>query len=402
MESRLRAPFRFQSLLVIAGCTFSLGACKVDTGGSMSTDSFGEVTGDDTNAGEEASTGGDSDCPDDGCLDIVGGSGQDGGEGTGGDCDAPVHTPCDDGDADLLNALGLNCPDEGQYEVGSWGSGMAFGTLTGYGDTGAFTPTEGSRFAVIGSGRVADLPNYVDPLDPNAMVFDNCSSDLGAFDPGNDLPLPIVASDVGAVTCTEDMSLIGTGDCSNTLQQQFLPPGTDTPAPANDYTELRFTATVPGGATSLSYDFAFLSHEYPGFWQSTFNDMYIGWLESETWTGNISFDENGAPITVNAGFMDYLDADSSAFDIMSGNEIPHPDCPPGANCSAPELHGTCMQGHGATRWLTTTAPVNPGTEITLVFAIMDLSDSVLDSYVFLDNFQWGCIDGMPPTTIPID
>jgi hypothetical protein len=174
------------------------------------------------------------------------------------------------------------------------------------------------------------------------------------------------------------------------------------PVPANDYTELRFTATVPEGATSLSYDFAFMSFEYPGFWQSAYNDMYIGWLESENWTGNISFDENGNPITVNAGFMDYLDADASAFDPVTGMEIQHPDCPVGANCSAPEIKGTCMEGHGATRWLTTTATVEPGEEITLVFAVMDLSDSVLDSYVFLDNFQWGCVGGEPPTTIPID
>ena len=28
-------------------------------------------------------------------------------------------------------------------------------------------------------------------------------------------------------------------------------------------------------------------------------------------------------------------------------------------------------------------------------------DSVLDSFVFLDNFRWGCEGGLPPTTIPI-
>ena len=63
---------------------------------------------------------------------------------------------------------------------------------------------------------------------------------------------------------------------------------------------------------------------------------------------------------------------------------------------------TCMDGHGATRWLTTQATVVPGEDITVVFAIFDMGDSVLDSYVFLDNFLWGCEGGNPPSTTPID
>ena len=43
-----------------------------------------------------------------------------------------------------------------------------------------------------------------------------------------------------------------------------------------------------------------------------------------------------------------------------------------------------------------------GWGITVVFAIMDLGDSILDSYVFLDNFLWGCEGGSPPSTVPID
>jgi hypothetical protein len=37
---------------------------------------------------------------------------------------------------------------------------------------------------------------------------------------------------------------------------------------------------------------------------------------------------------------------------------------------------------------------------TLVLAIFDLSDPNLDSYVFLDNFLWGCDGDHPPSTIP--
>jgi hypothetical protein len=107
--------------------------------------------------------------------------------------------------------------------------------------------------------------------------------------------------------------------------------------------------------------------------------MYVGWLESERWTGNVSFDGSGNPISLNASFLDFRDDASNL----------------------PELAGTCMRGHAATTWLTTTAPVTPGEEITVVFAIFDLSDSILDSYVLLDNFQWGCVGTDKPETIPV-
>jgi hypothetical protein len=104
--------------------------------------------------------------------------------------------------------------------------------------------------------------------------------------------------------------------------------------------------------------------------------MYIGWLESELWTGNISFDTQGNPISLNAGFLDFKD---------DGGNLP-------------EFDNTCMKQHAGTNWLTTTAGVAPGEHITVVFAIFDLSDSILDSYAFIDNFQWGCDPtGMPST-----
>jgi hypothetical protein len=43
---------------------------------------------------------------------------------------------------------------------------------------------------------------------------------------------------------------------------------------------------------------------------------------------------------------------------------------------------------GSTGWLTTTAPVNPGEEITLHFSIWDTGDHAWDSTVLMDNFRW--------------
>lgn len=49
-----------------------------------------------------------------------------------------------------------------------------------------------------------------------------------------------------------------------------------------------------------------------------------------------------------------------------------------------------MRYGAGTPWLTSTAEVVPGDAIELVFAIFDLNDVNLYSFVFLDNFRWLC------------
>jgi hypothetical protein len=248
-----------------------------------------------------------------------------------------------------------------------------------FGNTSTFDPREGTSYAVIGTGLLGDLDNTTPNGDNNANPT-QCNDDIGNYDMGGSLPAPLRVNDVGG-DCQANPALIGTGDCSNTVQAQFnqgLSPQGSQPG-ANDYVEMRFEVDVPGDVTSFSYDFAFFSTEYPYYYNSNFNDMYVGWLESEEWTGNISFDQNGNPISLNAGFLSITDD--------AGN--------------APELAGTCMRQHASTGWLTTTAGVTPGEHVTVVFAVFDLGDSILDSYVFLDNFQWGCEpSGEPPSTEP--
>lgn len=288
-------------------------------------------------------------------------------------CTIPEHVPCDNGTNDPFRAMGLNCPGELQVQSSTSGNPGAIGIRYVFGQGGTFNPREGAAYAVIGSGLVADLNNETPLFDSNSGPT-HCNDDLGNYDPGNNLPAPLKKNNV-AGDCTQNPALLGTGDCSNTIQDQFQNWG------ANDYTELRFTVTVPPDVTSFSYDFAFFSTEYPVYYGSQFNDLYIGWLESELWTGNISFDQQGNPISLNAGFLEFKD------DPTGQNPIP-------------QFQGTCMRQHAGTNWLQTTAGVVGGETITVVFAIMDISDSILDSYVFLDNFQWGCVPTGKPSTEP--
>jgi hypothetical protein len=211
-------------------------------------------------------------------------------------------------------------------------------------------------------------------------------------------PMDVRKVDNTGTDCWEDPSLVGTGDCSNTLWEPWL----EKEGQAWDYTELRMKTEVPEGIDGLQFDFAFFSMEYPRYFLhddpagegdfdepgDLLNDMFVAWLESERWTGNISFDRDGNPISVKTVLFDYKDA-----------EVPGLPCVPGPICNAEQLTGFAAENHGGTKWLTTSAPVQPGEEITLIFALFDNQHASFDSMVILDHFEWTC-SGAPPFTAP--
>jgi len=286
-------------------------------------------------------------------------------------CEVANHSPCDNDGSDPLAAIGLNCP--GEWSVsGSWqGDPIGMDVLSSWGQGNTYTPREGSNFLVLSSG---DLGEKFDvPETPGDAAF-HCNGNhmLDGMDTTK-FPPPIVAENV-AGDCLENPALVGTGDCSNTLENQFQQSGFK-----YDYQELRFTTTVPEGATSLSFDVAFLTKEYPIWLNKPYNDMFVAWVESSTWSGNVSFDPNGKALSLNAAFLAYFDE----------------------NGDLPEFEGTCMRYSAGTDWLTTTVAVTPGDDIEVVFAVFDVEDANWDSFVFLDNVRWGCGDIDEPETEPI-
>jgi hypothetical protein len=338
-----------------------------EPGGSSTGSAPGGSSEDDADPGSGMTTTSDSGAPpvffDVGTLPDGGGNG----------CAAPPQVSCDDDDDDPWHAFSLNCPGGPEVEgtinlTGATQIHVHEGNLGTFAPP-PFPPREGDKFVILSSGNASHLPQ--------AGMYASTSIGFGA----TPLPAPLQTNAVSATEdCYDNPGLVGTGDCSNTIQAQW-----EQGSGSYDYAEMRFTTTVPAGTFGFTYDFAMFSTEYPVFYQSSFNDMYIAWLESEQWTGNISFDDMGHPISLNAGFLDYKDAPNSY------------DCP--APCQAPELAGTAMQGHAGTRWLTTTAGVTPGEEIEVVLGVFDLSDSILDTVIILDNFEWAC-EGGAPVTIP--
>ena len=223
--------------------------------------------------------------------------------------------------------------------------------MTDYG-AGGVGPTTNNTMAGMSSGwmRDANDPNYVPP---------NGGADFGWT---HQPPAGYLAANGG--------SLPASASCNGAC-----PAGTG----ANDSVRLRLTIRVPTNALSFSYDFRFFSSEYWTWACTDYNDFYLALLDSMAGgipaDGNISFDSNNNPVSVNNGFFEHCVANGCYT------------CPGGAGV----LAGTGMEldnTGGGTVWLTTTSPVVPGEVMTLDLMIFDVSDNVLDSLVLLDGFEW--------------
>jgi hypothetical protein len=270
-------------------------------------------------------------------------------EGVDNDCDGLIDEPLEACDMTLDPADPLSYAKAIEM-CGPWVASATFaaGDVNARGirgDYGTYVPNWGSSFTVLSSGLVADAndPGYVNPQPGTA--FNNTAAH----------PAPM-----GAIGCSSA-----------------------DPATVNDYIELRLEIDVPSNARSFSYDFNFMSAEYPEWVCSSYDDTFIAYLNSSAFTGNISFDSVGNPVSVNIGF----------FTVCDGGT--------GCTGGAP-LAGTGYEGGtgGGTGWLTTTAPVTGGEHITLRFIIFDEGDWILDSAVLIDNLRWEAepVDG--PVTIP--
>lgn len=140
----------------------------------------------------------------------------------------------------------------------------------------------------------------------------------------------------------------------------------------HDASVLKIDLSVPSTANCLSFDFKFLSDEYPEWVDSAYNDAFVAELDSSTWstTGNVvnapdnfAFDGNNNPISVNAVGL-------------------------GGGFSPANAAGTTYDG--ATPRLSAAKQVSPGAH-SLYLSIFDMGDYVLDSAVFVDNLRVGWV-----------
>lgn len=163
-------------------------------------------------------------------------------------------------------------------------------------------------------------------------------------------------------------------------------------AVARDPVALELDIRTPTNAKSFSFDFNFYTFEYPDWVCSKYNDYFVALLYSSNpetpKNRNISLDIGGNHVSVNNGFLEVC-----APGTYNNKSFL---CPRGVD----ELVGTGFENHGATGWLQTTAPITPGEDIKLRFAIWDMGDGKLDSTVLVDNVVWSIEEGDQNTFRP--
>jgi hypothetical protein len=220
-------------------------------------------------------------------------------------------------------------------------------------DFGVVTPKKGPTMAGLSTGAMRDQddPGYPNIYPPST-----------AYGVSSQPPTPYLLAHAGKLPASQGCS----GSC---------PAGSG----ANDPVNVRLKIRVPTNAKSFSYSFKFYSSEYQSFQCQPYNDFFLALLQSNApmlpADKNISFDANNNPVSVNNGFFDVC--------VPKGCNT----CPAGNG----DLAGTGLQVNnagGATKWLITESPVVPAETMQLELMIFDVSDTLNDSYVLLDNFTW--------------
>jgi len=380
-EVRLVAPAIAVTALLAPGCLVSVVVKEVGeaASASSSTSSSSASTGDlSTGSGSGTPTSGTADEP----TPTSGGGDLPrfdlGPEDSGPICSLQPQ-PCDLESEDLGHALGLGCPGGVQGELTAFGPSESRAVLADVlGPTDTYAPLEGARRVVLSTGVAEHVRLNLAEIEvkagcPKTMTCpstDHKDGELAALPPPLD-PTP--------QSCPEGQAPPGPGDCSGTLLPQWQIGGD--PLVAYDYTELRFAAEVPAGAAALRFHVAFLTAEYPPRSIGGHNDLFVGWVASEGYTGNVALDPEG-----NA-----LAAETLPYTIKLD---PMPmDCEP--NCPDAPLRGFAFEGHAGTAWYPAEVPVAVGETIEVVFALFDVGDGEVDSAVLLDGVRWVC--DPPPT-----
>jgi hypothetical protein len=182
-------------------------------------------------------------------------------------------------------------------------------------------------------------------------------------------------------------------------------PGVVTGQP-HDAVALDVDMVAPTNAKGFSFNFNFFTYEWPDYICSEFNDFFMALLYpipmGQT-DGNITFDTQGNPVSVNNAFLEVCGC-MGGPPCVTG--FP-PDqktftCPLGDSQLVGTGFGfdTAGEDHGSTYWLETKAPVKPHEEITLRWAVYDSGDGILDTTALVDNFQWIANAGVQVSTTP--
>jgi hypothetical protein len=243
--------------------------------------------------------------------------------------------------------------------------------------------SEGEKFLIISSGTIT-APNGQGVISMNPGAHQIA---FGSPNPDNQqLPAPMIPMD-GSNNGMGNMPFVncdGVGDCSDTVEAQWNF-GNNA---ANDLMSFQFEVLVPGGTFGFSFDFAYFSAEFPEWVDTTFNDIFLPWSNSEAYTGNLCF-VNDQPCTVTA----LCNNDDTCPDLQFCDAL---GC---ANVAGNELQNTGFDTvGGSTGWYNAKAQAVPDEVLQLTWAVFDMGDQILDTAVILDNWRWDC-EGCVPNEV---
>jgi hypothetical protein len=154
-----------------------------------------------------------------------------------------------------------------------------------------------------------------------------------------------------------------------------------------DVSILRIDLAAPVGTNCLTFDFKFLSEEWPFYVGSAFNDAFIAELDASTWTtagsaimapNNFAFDSSNNVVSVNSTGLGGMTTAEGAGTAYDGG---------GSTTVAPPAGGSAGAGSVL---LSASTQVTPGLH-SLFLSLFDQGDQILDSAVFLDNLVLGFV-----------
>jgi hypothetical protein len=139
---------------------------------------------------------------------------------------------------------------------------------------------------------------------------------------------------------------------------------------ARDVVIMRIHLRIPNDANCLSFNFRFLSEEFPEFVGDVYNDAFIAELDGSTWNASTTDDP---AVTAPENFA--VDRQRNPIRINRAGV---------ATMRRSSARGTTYDG--ATRLLRASTPITPGFH-RLYLSIFDQGDRIYDSAVFLDNLR---------------
>ncbi len=137
---------------------------------------------------------------------------------------------------------------------------------------------------------------------------------------------------------------------------------------ARDVVIMRIDLRIPKGANCLSYDFRFLSEEFPEYVNDLYNDAFISELDVSNWSTGTKLDPK---ITAPHNYAKDSQGNPIRVNTVGDTTV-----------TAAAAKGTTYDG--ATRRLRASTRVKPGNH-HLYLSIFDQGDRIYDSAVFLDN-----------------